>query len=69
LLVTGNHEKGQWPGIRDRYSDGELKKRRFGYDMDHMKAARRRLFHEEFSLIWKRELKGITFVGTYPRLA
>ena len=68
LLVTGNHEIGQWQGLWDAYSDEELKRIRFDYDREHMRENWKRIFGEDYELIWKREVKGITFVGAqYPR--
>ena len=68
MLVTGNHEIGQWPGLWSRYTDEQLRKIRFDYDREHINANWRKLFGEDYRLIWKREVKGITFVGAhYPR--
>ena len=68
MLVTGNHEIGQWPGLWSRYTDEQLRKIRFDYDREHINANWRKLFGEDYQLIWKREVKGITFVGAhYPR--
>ena len=68
MLVTGNHEIGQWPGLWSRYTDEQLRKIRFDYDREHVNANWRKLFGEDYQLIWKREVKGITFVGAhYPR--
>ena len=67
MLVTGNHEISQWSGLWDRFSDEELRKIRFDYDREHMNATWRRLFGEDYELIWKREVKGVTFIGAqYP---
>lgn len=69
LIVTGNHEIGQWNGLWDGYSDERLRRERFDYDLEHMRSTWRRLFHEEFELVWQREVKGVTFLGAqYSRL-
>lgn len=68
LLVTGNHEIGQWPGLWDGYDDATLKKIRFDYDREHIKATWKRLFHEDYELMWKRTVKGVVFIGCqHPR--
>ena len=54
MAVTGNHEIGQWPGLWDRYTDEQLRKIRFDYDQEHMNANWRKLFGEDYQLIWKR---------------
>ena len=38
MLVTGNHEIGQWPGLWSRYTDEQLRKIRFDYDREHINA-------------------------------
>ncbi|MGI6494617.1 MAG: metallophosphoesterase family protein [Kiritimatiellia bacterium] len=63
LLVTGNHEVGQWPGLWNGYGVDELKQIRFDYDEAHMKATWRRIFHEEYQPMWRRTIKGIAFIG------
>lgn len=63
MLVTGNHEIGQWPGCWKGLTDEQLKTIRFDYDMDHIRSNWRALFGEEYKLIWKRVVKGFTFVG------
>ena len=74
MLVTGNHEVVGWPGLWDRISDAEMRKVRLNYGMDQgdlscLKANWKRIFGEEYELIWKREVKGVVFVGAqYPRL-
>lgn len=68
LLVTGNHEVGQWPGLWDGLSDADLRRVRFDYDRAHLEANWRRIFHEDYRLVWRREVKGISFIGChYPR--
>ena len=61
IAVTGNHDIGQWPGLWDRLDDAAQRKYRF----DHPANLRRewkRLFGEEWSLVSRRDVKGIAFV-------
>ena len=63
LVVTGNHEIGQWDSLWNGISDAELRKVRVDYDLPHLKANWLRIFGEPFELVWKREVKGISFIG------
>lgn len=68
LLVTGNHEVGQWPGLWDGIPDAELRRIRLDYDRAHLEANWKRIFREDYRLVWRREVKGVTFIGCqYPR--
>ena len=63
MLVTGNHEVGQWPDLWKGYGVEELQRIRFDSDLAHMRTTWKRLFHEDYELMWRRTVKGITFIG------
>lgn len=68
MIVTGNHEVGQWPSLWAGMDDETLKRVRLDYDREHLAATWKRLFHEDYELMWKRQVKGITFIGCqWPR--
>ena len=68
MIVTGNHEVGQWSSLWADMDDETLKRVRLDYDREHLAATWKRLFHEDYELMWKRKVKGITFIGCqWPR--
>ena len=65
LFVYGNHDMGGIPYGRGKFKDlpeDELKKRIISPDP---KAAWERIFDEPFAPIWKKEVKGYSFVGAH----
>lgn len=64
VVVTGNHDyslKG-WDSYWKNFSQAEQEKDRFYYKDNHLKTWER-LFGEKWELVWKREIRGITFIG------
>lgn len=66
LLVTGNHCLDGWHGRWNGWSEERLRAERFHY-ADNPKKVWERLFHEEYKLIWEKQVKGITFIGAQWR--
>lgn len=66
LFVTGNHCLDGWHGRWNGWSEERLRKERFHY-ADNPKKVWERLFHEEYKLIWEKQVKGITFIGAQWR--
>ena len=62
MLVTGNHDIDAWGGRWDGFSEEELQKRRFWHG-DNPEKTWRRLFGQPWEPIWRREVKGFTFLG------
>ena len=62
MVVTGNHEFADWPGLWDRVSEDEMRTDRLDY-ADNMSRTWERLFGERFEPIWRKEIKGVTFIG------
>lgn len=62
LFVTGNHCLDGWHGRWNGWSDMKLRAERFHY-ADNPQKVWDRLFHEEYKLIWEKQVKGITFIG------
>ena len=61
LVVTGNHDIGQWPTLWKKVSEADQKKLRFDHP-DNLREMWRRLMGEEWELVSKRRVKGIPFV-------
>ena len=59
LFVTGNHDLDAW---WTRGSDEHLRKVKFSHG-DNRQTVWKRLFHEEYQEIWKKEVKGYVFIG------
>ena len=63
MISTGNHDvrpyNGRWKG----YSEERLLRENFNY-ADNLTRTWDRLFHDKWELVWRREVKGITFVGS-----
>ena len=63
IVVTGNHDIGQWPGLWKKVSDEEQKKCRFDHP-ENLKRLWRNLMDEEWELVSMRKVKGIPFVAS-----
>lgn len=61
LVVSGNHELALWEW--SGWSEERLAKEKF-YHGDNTKRVWKRLFDAEWDLVWKREVKGVTFIGS-----
>lgn len=63
MVVTGNHEIGLWPGRWKNFSEARLRECAFEYG-DNPARTWERLFGEKWELVWKKEVKGVTFFGS-----
>ena len=61
LVVTGNHDIGQWMGLWTKVSEADQRKWRFDHP-ENLEKVWRRLMDEEWSLVFKRVIKGVPFV-------
>ena len=66
LLVTGNHDIDAWGGRWNGFTEEELAAKRF-FHGDNPEKTWRRLFGQEWSPVWRREVKGFTFLGAQWR--
>ena len=66
LFVTGNHCLDGWHGRWDGWSEARLRSERFHY-ADNAKKVWERLFHEEYKLIWEKQVNGVSFIGAQWR--
>jgi len=64
MMITGNHCIDGWPGRWNGWSAEQLRTNRLNYG-DNLKKTWERLFHQPFELMWRREVKGVTFVGAH----
>ena len=62
LFVTGNHDIDAWGGRWKKFTEEQLRQHRFNHG-DNPKKVWERLFHEEWRLIWHKQVKGYDFVG------
>ena len=62
LLVTGNHDIDAWGGRWNGFTEEKLAAKRF-FHGDNPEKTWRRLFGQEWSPVWRREVKGFTFIG------
>ena len=62
IVVTGNHDIGQWPTLWKKVSEADQKKLRFDHP-DNLRRTWNRLMGEEWELVSMRKVKGIPFVG------
>lgn len=63
MVVTGNHEIGLWPGRWNGFSEARLRECAFEYG-DNPARTWERLFGEKWELVWKKEVRGVTFFGS-----
>ena len=62
LLVTGNHDIDAWGGRWEGLSEEEQTAERFYYG-DNPEKTWERLFGQKWETVWRREVKGYTFIG------
>ena len=63
MISTGNHDVDGWSGRWDGFPEEQMDARRFNWK-DNPVRTWRRLFGQEWSLVWRREVKGYTFIGS-----
>ena len=63
MISTGNHDVDAWDGRWDGFTEEQMLARRFNYRHNPEKTWRR-LFDQQWELIWRREVKGYTFIGS-----
>ena len=66
MISTGNHDVDAWGGRWKRFTEEQMDAQRFSWK-DNPQKTWRRLFGQDWSLIWRREVKGYTFVGAPGR--
>ena len=64
LLVTGDHDIIGWSGRFSKFSKEQLELMRFSHG-DNPKKIWQKLFRKEWEPIWKKEIKGYTFIGVH----
>lgn len=62
MISTGNHDVDAWGGRWKNFSEEQMDARRFNWK-DNPQKTWRRLFGQDWSTIWRREVKGYTFIG------
>ena len=62
MISTGNHDVDAWSGRWSKFTEEQMVAQRFNYK-DNPQKVWRRLFDQEWELVWRREVKGYTFVG------
>lgn len=62
MMITGNHCVDGWGGRWRGWSEERLRANRLNHG-DNLKKTWDRLFHQPFEIMWRREVKGVTFVG------
>ena len=62
LAVTGDHDAFGWTGRWDKIPKERQETLRFNYGENAAKTWKR-LFNQEWEVVWKREVKGYTFIG------
>ena len=62
MIVTGDHDAYGWTGRWKNIPKEKQEKLRFNYGENAMNTFRR-LFNQDWELVWKREVKGYTFIG------
>lgn len=63
MMSTGNHEVGLWPGRWNGFSEARLRACAFEYG-DNPARTWERLFGEKWELVWRKDVKGFTFIGS-----
>ena len=66
LLVTGNHDIDAWGGRWNGFTEAEQAAKRF-YFGDNPEKTWQRLFGQKWEPVWRREVKGYTFLGAQWR--
>lgn len=62
MIVTGNHCVDGWGGRWKGFSEADLLAKSLGY-RDNLRKTWDRLFGQDCPLMWRREVKGVSFVG------
>ena len=63
IVVTGNHDIGQWPALWKKISDADQRKHRFDHP-ENLRRLWRRFMDEDWELVSMRKVKGIPFVAS-----
>ena len=63
MIATGNHDVDAWGGRWNGFTEEKMLAERFNYK-DNLEKTWRRLFNQKWELIWRREVKGYTFIGS-----
>ena len=63
MISTGNHDVEPWGGRWKNFTEEKMLAERFNY-RDNLEKTWRRLFGQKWELIWRREVKGYTFIGS-----
>ena len=63
MISTGNHDVDGWSGRWKNFSEEEMLAQRFCYK-DNPEKTWQRLFGQKWETIWRREVKGYTFIGS-----
>ena len=62
MISTGNHDIDAWGGRWKNFTEERMLAERFNYK-DNLEKTWKRLFNQKWELIWRREVKGYTFIG------
>ncbi len=62
MISTGNHDIDAWSGRWNGYTEEQLQANCFNYG-DNPSRVWNRLFGQQWELVWRRQVKGFTFVG------
>ena len=63
MIATGNHDVDAWGGRWKNFTDEQMLAQRFNY-RDNPEKVWQRLFGQKWEVIWRREVKGYTFIGS-----
>ena len=63
MIATGNHDIDAWGGRWKNFTEERMLAERFNYK-DNLEKTWQRLFNQKWELIWRREVKGYTFIGS-----
>ena len=63
MISTGNHDVDAWGGRWNKFTEEEMLAQRFNY-RDNPEKTWRRLFDQPWEVVWRREVKGYTFIGS-----
>ena len=63
MIATGNHDVDAWGGRWKNFTEEQMLAQRFCYK-DNPEKTWQRLFGQKWELIWRREVKGYTFIGS-----
>jgi hypothetical protein len=63
MISTGNHDVDAWSGRWKGFTRERMLAERFNYD-DNLAKTWQRLFGQKWELVWRREVRGYTFIGS-----